>query len=392
MRVEYIYKTLSCGAKSSLLMLSLLVAGAYGQGSRWMPDITQKQTYSLHRASSKESTGGNTDYRTVNPGETITLLDVDGPGMISHMWFTINDSEAFHLKRIVFRIYWDGESSPSVETPIGDFFGLGTGDYYNWQSEMLSVGSVKALNSFFPMPYQKHVRITIADEGKQAISSLYYNIEYRTDSHPLPPHTLYFHAQYRQAQPNHGWTGDWYGNSDPLVLYKRNPSGEDNYVWFEAQGEGQFIGVTMSVLQNQDGWWGEGNDMFYVDGAPMNSIAGTGTEDYFLGAWDFGGTPDSYQLYGAPAVGKEEAGSRSSVYRFHLDSPIPFSQSMKATIEHGHANHRSDNYYSVAYWYQTEPHMPFPPLPSVDQRIPMLQVVSGPGNSGPNGLPATANR
>ena len=132
--------------------------------------------------------------------------------------------------------------------------------------------------------------------------------------------------------------------------------------------------------------------MFYVDGAPMNAIAGTGTEDYFLGAWDFGGTPDSYQLYGAPAVGKEEAGSRSSVYRFNLDSPIPFSKSMKATIEHGHANHRSDNYYSVAYWYQTEPHMPFPPLPSVDQRIPMLQSVSGPGNSGPNGLPTTGNR
>ncbi len=379
-------------ASSFLSLSSVLCAGALAQNTHWMPDVTEKQTYTLHRVTSKESTGGNADYRTVNPGETVTLLDADGPGMISHMWFTISDPESFHLKRIVLRIYWDGESTPSVETPIGDFFGLGTGDYYSWQSEMLSVGSIKALNSFFPMPYQKHARITITDEGKQAISSLYYNIEYRTDSHPLPPHTLYFHAQYRQAQPNHGWTGEWYGNADPLVVYKRNPDGADNYTWFEAQGEGQFVGVTMSVLQNQDGWWGEGNDMFYVDGAALSAIAGTGSEDYFLGAWDFGGKAYSYQLYGAPVVGKEEAGSRSSVYRFHLDSPIPFNKSMKATIEHGHANHRSDNFYSVAYWYQTEPHMPFPPLPPVDQRVPALQPVSGPGNIGPVGGVSTTNR
>jgi hypothetical protein len=377
----------SCLAVSSAICMS-----AFAQNNSWMPDVTQKQTYTLHRASSKESTGGNTDSRAVNPGETLTILDADGPGMISHMWFTVSDPEPYHLKRIVLRIYWDGESTPSVESPIGDFFGLGTGDYYTWSSEMLSVGSIKALNSYFPMPYAKHARITITDEGKQGISNLYYNIEYRTDAHPLPPHTLYFHAQYRQAQPNHGWSGEWYANSDPLVLYKRNTDGADNYTWFEAQGEGQLVGVTMSILQNQDGWWGEGNDMFYIDGAPAYAIAGTGSEDYFQGAWDFGGTAFSYPLYGAPVVGKEEAGSRSSVYRFHLDSPIPFSKSMKAGIEHGHANHRSDNYYSVAYWYQTEPHMPFPPLPPVDQRIPALQPVSGPGNVGVPGSPTTTNR
>jgi len=136
----------------------------------------------------------------------------------------------------------------------------------------------------------------------------------------------------------------------------------------------------MSVLQNQDFWWGEGDDMFFIDGETTPSIVGTGSEDYFLGAWDFGGKPFSYQLYGAPVVGEELAGSRSSVYRFHLDSPIPFHQSFKATIEHGNANHRSDNYYSVAYWYQAEPHQPFPPLPPVAQRLPALQMVGGPGN------------
>jgi hypothetical protein len=376
----------------TLLTLAITSAPLLAQVTHWMPDVTQKQTYTLHRASSKDQTGANADARAVNPGETLTLLDADGPGMISHIWFTIADNEPWHLKRIVLRIYWDNEKEASVETPIGDFFGLGGGEYFGWQSEFLSVGNAKALNCFFPMPYAKHARVTITNDGKMGISAFYYNIDYRTDAHPLPPHTLYFHAQYRQAQPAHGWTGAWYSNADPLVVYTRNNDGKDNYVWFEAQGEGQYVGVTMSVLQNQDGWWGEGDDMFIIDGEKQPSIGGTGTEDYFLGAWDFGGSAFSYQLYGAPVVGHEEAGSRSSVYRFHLDSPIPFNKSMKATIEHGHGNHRSDNFYSVAYWYQTEPHMPFAPLPAVDDRIPALQTVGGPGNQAPNGGPTTPNR
>jgi hypothetical protein len=135
----------------------------------------------------------------------------------------------------------------------------------------------------------------------------------------------------------------------------------------------------MSVLQNQDGWWGEGDPMFFIDGATMPA-GGTGAEDYFLGAWGFG-SAFSYQLYGAPQVGTGMAGESQSVYRFHLDSPIPFAKSMKATIEHGSANNRSDNYYSVAYWYQMEPHAAFPPLPPVDDRVPTLQIVGGPGNA-----------
>ena len=121
--------------------------------------------------------------------------------------------------------------------------------------------------------------------------------------------------------------------------------------------------------------------MFFVDGESTPSINGTGSEDYFLGAWDFGGHPFAYGLFGAPVVGQERAGGRWSLYRFHLDSPIPFTKSLRATIEHGHANHRSDNYFSVAYWYQTEPHAAFPALPQLEQRIPRIYAVGGPGNA-----------
>ena len=363
------------------LFIGIALAAAHAQSFNWQPDVTRQQTYKLVRVSSADPTGGNHDWRTVAPGATETVLDVDGPGIISHLWFTIAAPEAFHLKRIVLRIYWDGEPSPSVEAPIGDFFGLGLGTYTSWQSEMLSVGNDKGLNSFFPMPFRKHARITVTNQGSAPINSFYYNIDYRKQSGHLPADTLYFHAQYRQSQPNHGWTSTWKSNGDPAVFTKPNLTGDDNYVWMDAHGHGQFVGVTMSVLQNQDGWWGEGDDMFFVDGARAPSIAGTGSEDYFLGAWDFGGKPFSYQLYGAPVVGAELAGSRSSVYRFHFDAPIPFTASLKATIEHGGQNARSDNFYSVAYWYQAEPHAPFPALPPVEMRIPALQLVGGPGNA-----------
>ncbi len=348
--------------------------------STWLSSLPQAKDYVQHRSSSYDRSGGNGDARGVAPGETLTLLDDNGPGIVSHVWVTIASDDPNHLKALVLRMYWDGEATPSVETPIGDFFGLGLGDYHLYQSLALAVGSDKALNSFFPMPFQKHARITVTNEGAIKTDAFYFNIDYRIYSKPLPTDQLYFHAQYRQAAPDHGWTNDWKSNGDRIVNDKKNLNGDGNYVWVEASGRGHFVGVTMSVLQNQDEWWGEGDDMFFVDGEKLPSINGTGSEDYFLGAWDFGGHPFSYGLFGAPVVGKEAAGSKSSVYRFHLDSPIPFTKSLRATIEHGHANVRSDNYFSVAYWYQTEPHAAFPALPALQERIPRNYAVGGPGS------------
>jgi hypothetical protein len=347
----------------------------------WLADLPQAKDYVQKRVSSYDRSGGNADARQIAVGETLTLLDDAGPGVISHVWVTIASDDPNHLKALVLRMYWDGEATPSVETPIGDFFGLGLGEYHLYQSLPLSVGADKALNSFFSMPFQKHARITVTNEGAIRTDAFYFNIDYRAYGKPLAEDLLYFHAQYRQAAPAHGWTNRWRSNGDPLVDGKKNLNGDGNYVWMEATGRGHFVGVTMSVLENQDGWWGEGDDMFFVDGEALPSINGTGSEDYFLGAWDFGGRPFSYGLFGAPVVGQEVAGGRWSLYRFHLDSPIPFTKSLRATIEHGHANHRSDNFFSVAYWYQSEPHAAFPALPGLEQRIPRIYAVGGPGNA-----------
>jgi hypothetical protein len=365
------------------MLISALTCGtqAGAQGAP-LEELTAPHDYVLKRVSSYDKSGGNGDAIHIAPGATATILDDSGPGIITHIWFTIASPEKYHLKKLVLRMYWEGETTPSVEAPIGDFFGLGLGEYVLYQSTPLNVAPDKALNSFFQMPFRSKARITVTNEGREDVDALYFNIDYRAYSKPLPPETLYFHAQYRQAAPAKGWTNHWTSNGDPNVNDRKNLDGEGNYVWVEATGRGHFVGVTMSVLQNQDGWFGEGDDMFFIDGEKTPSINGTGTEDYFLGAWDFGGHPFSYASFGAPVTGNELAGSRTSVYRFHLDSPIPFTKSLKATIEHGHANHRSDNMYSVAYWYQTEPHAPFPPLPSVEDRLPKLFPVGGPGNAG----------
>jgi Protein of unknown function (DUF2961) len=367
------------------LVCVLMCASAWAQSevsqSTELFSLISPHPYVQKRASSYDRTGGNDDFRKIAPGETLALLDDSGPGVITHIWITIASSEKYHLKKLVLRMYWDDEASPSVEAPIGDFFGLGLGDYFLFESTPLSVASDKALNCFFPMPFRRRARITVSNDGKEEVDAFYFNIDYQALIKDLPANTVYFHAQYRQATPAKGWTNQWESNDAAAVNAKKNLDGQNNYVWLEATGQGHFVGVTMSVLQNQDGWWGEGDDMFFVDGEKRPSINGTGSEDYFLGAWNFGDHPFSYALFGAPVKGSESAGGRSSVYRFHLDSPIPFTKALRATIEHGHANHRSDNFFSVAYWYQNEPHATFPVLPSVEERLPRIYPVGGPGNA-----------
>jgi len=357
---------------------------------RGLDDLPFLRSYTSARVSSTDPTGANDDGNWENPigaGETRTIADLPGPGVISHMWFTVATGDRWHLKNIVLRMYWDGEDTPSVEAPIGDFFGLGLGRYFLYESGPLSVGSQKALNSYFPMPFRRSARITVTNESETAVGAFYYNIDYEKHT-SLPEDMGYFHAQYRQATPNHGWSSDWTRNGQPEVNGRTNPDGRDNYVILEARGRGHYVGVTHSILQNQGDWWGEGDDMFFIDGATTPQIVGTGSEDYYLGAWCYGGCgidpfgskhpTFAYQRYGNPANGGDDRGASWTVYRFHTDSPVVFQKDVRVTIESGHANHRSDNFYTVAYWYQTEPHAPFPALPAAADRIPRQVDTGGP--------------
>lgn len=353
-------------------------------------ELWKIRDYSSQRISSYDTTGANDDGNwkdKIKPGETRTIANVSGPGIIKHIWITIASNEIQHLKKIVMRMYWDGESTPSVETPIGDFYGLGLGKYFLYESRFLSIGSQRALNSYFEMPFKKSARITITNDGGQAIDAFYYNIDWEKHN-TLPENIAYFHAQYRQATPNKGWTNDWNLNGDPQINNKENKTGKDNYIILEATGKGQFIGVTHSIIQNQGDWWGEGDEMIFIDGEEKPRIHGTGAEDYYLGAWCYGGCGISpfgnaqptfaYLDYGNPLNGGDDRGAQWMVYRYHAESPIVFNKSIKVTIESGHANHRSDNYYTVAFWYQLEPHGRNPVLPTVNERIPELVNTDGP--------------
>jgi hypothetical protein len=321
------------------------------------------RSYKPRRSSSWDRTGGNGDSVRVEPGATHTLLEVDGAGVVTHLWFTINSPDPMHLKNLVLRAWWDGEAAPSVEVPIGDFFGLGLGVYFTYQSALLAVAPIKALNAYFQMPFAHSARITLTNEGTVRTDNLYFAIDYVTFA-SLPSDVGRFHAQYRQAAPCKVAAGANDG---------KNLNGANNYVFMEATGKGHFVGVTHAVIQNKDGWFGEGDDMIFIDGDALPTINGTGTEDYYNGAWDFGGQAFANMHQGAPLMeNPEKKGGRYCLYRWHTESPLAFEKSIRVTIEHGTGNDRADNFYSTAYWYQTEPHGPFPALPTAADRVPRV--------------------
>lgn len=338
----------------------------------FLPDYARAQNHKSLKQSSYDRTGGNADRWSIPPGATQELFNATGPGIISHIWFTIAAQSPDHLKELVLRAYWDSNLKPSVEVPVGDFFGLNLGQYVLYESAYLGcspgrIPSSGSLNCYFAMPYRKSARLTVTNEGKQQVGAYYSNIDYM-EVPSLPEDALYFHAQYRQAAPCIANTGE-----------KLNPAGRDNYVYVETRGRGQLMGVTLGVLLNAGGWMGEGDDMIFIDDEAKPVIIGTGSEDYFLGSWNFGGrdgaTPFAHHFYGAPLiVMPERTGGRYCCYRWHGDNPVTFTRYLKHTMEHGHANDRGDNFFSVAYWYQSSPQTDFPALPPVERRIPRVSV------------------
>lgn len=334
--------------------------------SEWLPKYARAQRYRSLKQSSHDTTGGNRDAWPIQGGEEIEIFSAQGAGMITHIWFTIAAQSAFHLKELVLRGYWDGSAKPSVETPIGDFFGLNVGDYVIYESAYLACSPGQSLNCYFAMPYRRGARFTVTNQGARDVGAFYSNIDY-LEMDALPADALYFHAQYRQAVPNVA----------QQLPDGRNPTGATNYVYAETRGRGHLMGVTLGVIQNAEWWMGEGDDMIFVDDPATPAIIGTGSEDYFLGSWDFGGRmhalPFAHHMYGAPLIqSPERIGGRYCCYRFHGDNPVTFTRYLRHTMEHGHANNRADNFYSCCYWYQERPYTEFPALPAVEQRIPTV--------------------
>jgi hypothetical protein len=313
----------------------------------WLRNLGQHQNFTSKRISSFDRTGENNDRLNIPSGETVTLADIKGPGAIHHIWVTIA-AEPFYGRKIILKMYWDGEDSPSVESPIGDFFGVGHGLNRNLSSLPISCSSEgRARNCYWYMPFKQSARITATNQGSQPVGAFYYYIDYR-ELPELAQDTPYIHASYHQEMPC-------------------QPG--KNYLICEASGRGHYVGCNLSILQTTMGWWGEGDDMIYVDGEEFPSLYGTGSEDYFSDAW--GMREDENPFYGCPLQESDFlAGSKATVYRYHIPDPIPFRESIRVTIEHGHANNRSDFFSSVAYWYQDEPHKPYPKLPSVEERLP----------------------
>jgi len=348
-------------------------------------DLSILRDYESQRSSSYDPSGGNRDYRSLQAGETLTLLDADGPGEIRHIWVTMPPwhpgAEIYAPQKTVLRAYWDGETQPSVEAPLGNFFGVCFSTAPVFQSALITVNPEAAMNCYFPMPFARHARLTVTYEGAKPVDDFYWNIDW-VKRNSLPTNSAYFHAEYRQATPHDGWfKGNFYGNDfsearkDPRWF---NKSGENNYVILDTSGDGQFAGVMMAIFNNQWGGWNEGDEMIWIDGEKEPRIHGTGGEDYFNAAWGYS------KLYSTPQVGLveftgEQPGGRYIMYRWHLEAPIRFHKSIKVTIEDGNTSMRSDNIYSVAYWYQMEPHVPFALLPPVEQRIPKTIWTGGAG-------------
>jgi hypothetical protein len=349
--------------------------GAVAQqpGDAVLPSYARAQNFRSLKQSSYDRTGGNHDSWRIEPGQSHEVFKSDGPGVISHIWFTIAAQSGDHLKELVLRMYWEGSDKPSVETPVGDFFGLNLGQYFIYQSAFLNCSAVKALNSYFAMPFRKSARITVTNEGQKPVNSFYSNIDYKLVP-SLPDDIAYFHAEYRQATPNQA---QQYSSSSQEI----NKDGKNNYTFVEARGKGHLMGITLGVAQNSENWFGEGDEMIFIDDENSPAITGTGTEDYICGAWDFGGKDTAIafaHLYnGAPYIAiPERTGGRYCLYRWHADAPVTFNRYLKHTIEHGHADNRHDCYYSVAYWYQSQPYTDLAKLPPAADRIPKLVMNS----------------
>lgn len=325
-----------------------------------------EKDYEFHRVCIDHPAGPNLGDK-MQAGEILQIADIEGPGIISHIWFTLSRAADYVLKDCVIRIYWDDEEEPSVECPFGEFFGLGHGRYYAFHSIPFEIGNARGYNCFFPMPFEKRCRITFENGPDYPLRRLFYHVNYKKVK-SLPEGSLYFHAQYRQAKPT-----DF----------------DDDYTVLEAEGRGHYVGL-FYYNRVRSGWWGDGGERIWVDG---RLIPATGQEDYFGQGWSFGKGEQGLR-FGSPLYesGDKQDLAENAFYRFHIEDPIPFEKSFRMTLRHGIENERrGDDYSTVAFWYQSEPHKPFPKLPAAKDRYPSVrdaQAEAPASDAQPGGIPS----
>jgi hypothetical protein len=325
------------------------------------------------RFSSYDRRGGNRDWIEIPAGARAEIAMIAGAGCIRHLWITVNHEDPLSRRNLVLRAFWDGEDQPSVECPLGDFFGQGWAERYNFASLPLAAAPREghALNCYFPMPFAGGARIEIENQSELPVSHFYFYVDYE-ELDELEPETGRFHAWWNRAltQPH-----DQVSAADIASFEVFNQGDSQNHLILDAQGRGHYVGMNYYVDSPSPLWYGEGDDMFLVDGEPWpGSLHGTGTEDYVNTAW---GPAEEYQHpYFGYAQVRHSFGwlGRAHAYRFHLEDPVHFQSSLRASIEHGHANNLTLDLATVAYWYQTEPHKSFPALPPRDARRPMPPI------------------
>ncbi|HET7457529.1 MAG TPA: DUF2961 domain-containing protein [Gemmatimonadaceae bacterium] len=301
-----------------------------------------RASHIVHYAST-DPRGRNGDFRRLAPGDTLTLVDHQGPGVVRRWWVTIAPRNSVAIQRqLIVRCWWDDEATPSVEVPVTDFFGVGFGQWREFQSLPLNMTS-GGYNSYWPMPFARHARITVENRSADTVGAFYYNVDVEALDRPPTDTALYFHAQFRRVTTVRGV---------PVTV-------------LDAVGRGSYVGTVLAMQPRRSRamFFLEGNEQVVVDGDSAHAIVGTGTEDYFSSGWYFDTGPYSAAYHGAPI--KDTTSGRVSAYRWHIEDAIPFRRSLRFAIQHGGANDApGTDYSSVAFWYQTHPHAPFPPLPA----------------------------
>jgi hypothetical protein len=337
-------------ALNSFLLFSQNVGTEMYQLSQIRHNVKSKQVSSYDRS------GGNGDCLSgIQDGAKVTIFDVKGAGIINRIWITIAPGAAqLNRNNIVMRMYWDGNAFPSVESPIGPFFGNGWDESYNFVSVPLAVspGAGKSYVSYFAMPFASGARIEIENQTGQKIDAFYFNIEY-AEMAKLPENSGRFHAWYNheitKALPD--GENEWGLLGEP----GKNLNGKDNYLFADIEGKGQIVGVNYYVNCPTTMWYGEGDEMIFIDGDAVPAFNGTGTEDFFNTSWC---PKELYQhpYFGYPRVNNETGWlGHTHVYRFFIADPVFFDKSCRFTIEHGHNNNLTLDLASVAYWYQDSP-------------------------------------